>query len=1039
MQPPPPPAPPYYGDRGGMAYSGPSEAASRASTQAQQRGENQAGPSSSSASPSSSSKPVPKVSCLECRASKVKCLPQTAQDPPGYPCARCNRLSKSCVYEKHKRGRKPDSVKYGKLEKQLETLLQELRAEKERASSRGGSSAGRKAEQKGGNGQGSVGQGEGDEDLEDEDEDDDDDEGPVAKRLRTETAEILTNWGSSSSSPSPSTRLAVPPISTKPRLTSKAGRRSGGSTAGDDGEAGRGEEDSLPEPGAPLLSNPLKLLAQASAGEDDEDVVTAAATPTSGSAAVARGQTGSHTTSPPPFHTAASSSAAPRRPRDRLGLYDAKPEIGPDLDPITLNLITLPAAKQLWAFFLEKLSHPLILLDRSIYTFEYTRPRSAFLLSVGLALAARLHLSSSSLRTAEIADKLDEHVLKVIIPVVLLEGKRSIHCVKAFLLLAGYNGQSIPLTQDRSFSYVTHAFSMCVELDLNCKMVSTSADPNDEELQRKLRERERTYFLAWTYFFSICLHHGRHCSLSIHDRVVAASNDWHLSKFALPEDAGLVSNLQLRKLISRNLDYYHQHVAPLMPQAGAAGGKGSSEPDEACRLLLEFHRKSINEDLDAWHAQWVLPQVAAASAAAAAAGSSSKKQGSTDSVTDTASAPLRLQSTAFYHSYATLILHSLPLRSNHAGGRSTSASPSADEVLAPFRRKADEAALSCVALFLRLPRDQLVYGHNSAYVTVGFAAVHALRAPHGTLLGAEAGGSGTASAANADVDVDDDQVLGMVKRVVETMEEAGRVTEHRKAFATGYAVFLRKLIAIHEMRRARKGGRAALAGGEHHKAGPASQKEAVSGPQQHRRDTVISRPSGAYDAMQPAAGPSSAPSSAPPVMGPANQFAAGTEQHFGTSTGQDSFDHSRMASYNGSGQGHGRGPGSGGSLTPYSSVSSHQGQGQGQGYFPQHHHHPNASARVGSPSQHFFNNSSSFNFDPSTLAPASSSSANLLDELLMAQPLGLQFDSWLDDLGGLAAGAGGGGMAGTGFGGGNGEEGGAAPNGGQAGYNGGGM
>lgn len=530
----------------------------------------------------------------------------------------------------------------------------------------------------------------------------------------------------------------------------------------------------------------------------------------------------------------------------------------------------------------------------------------------------------------------------------------------------------------------------------------------------------RTYFLAWTYFFSICLHHGRHCSLSIHDRVVAASNDWHTSKFALPEDAGLVSNLQLRKLISRNLDYYHQHVAPLMPKCATDG-----PPDEACRLLLDFHRKSINEDLDQWHAQWVLPQ------AAKAAGSSGD--------VDTTHAPLRLQSTAFYHSYATLILHALPLRCGSLTSGGTSSAPArssapgtpatVDEVLAPFRRKADEAALSCVALFLRFSRDQLLYGHNSSHVTVGFAAVHALRAPYH---------SAAASAEGKSAEDQGDEVLGMVKRVIERMEEAGRVTEHRKAFSTGYAVFLRKLVAIHEMRsRQRRGGAASgtaqegaattAAAAAAEKAGSSTTAAAATTRGRRKRgETTSGRPSsssggaGVEAAMHSAPGstmmmaqPSSSSSSMPALAGRSSSAHA-----IPTLSGQGtSFDYSH--------QGNGGYPPttpstSGMAAAPFSSPSILSSHNNGISPSLAHHHHSNngsssasffdvpASGESGSNSGSFPFDASASSFNPSGTGVGGGSTASLLDELLMAQPLGLQFDSWLDDLGVGGTGAAGG-------------------------------
>lgn len=404
----------------------------------------------------------PKVSCLECRSSKVKCLPCSNDDPPGSRCARCTRIDKECVYEKHKRGRKPDAVKYGKLEKQLESILQELRSEKESKTPS-------------------------------EDGDRDDNE-PAAKRIRAETAEILTNWSSSvarSQSASSGQPTRSPRAAANTLIRALEERRQGCKTKKGGSVALKTEktDDTLTGgSGLHSLSNPLKLLAQASAGDEDDDEADSSRNTNAADAdaMTARRHSNQQLTAGP-----RAEERNARSTRDILGIYDPRHEVGPNLDPIDLGLISLQGAKQLWEVFQEKLSHPLMLLDRKLYTFEYCRPRSSMLLSVGLALTARFIPSTQELPTDEIAEALDKHVLQVLIPTVLLEGKRSVHCCKAFLLLAAYNGQSIPLSEDRSYSYVSWAFAMCVELDINRKMVSIEADPEDETLQRQLRDRER--------------------------------------------------------------------------------------------------------------------------------------------------------------------------------------------------------------------------------------------------------------------------------------------------------------------------------------------------------------------------------------------------------------------------------------------------------------------------------------------------------------------------------------------------------------------
>jgi hypothetical protein len=409
------------------------------------------------------------------------------------------------------------------------------------------------------------------------------------------------------------------------------------------------------------------------------------------------------------------------------------------------------------------------------------------LLCVAVGLAARFVPPSPTLPTPAIAEALEKHILSKIIPTILLDGKRSLHIIKAFTLLAAYNGW-VALGEDRSFSYVSWAWTMCVELDLNRRMVSLQADPQDEMLQRKLRERERTYLLCWTYSFSIALHTGRRCSLSIHDPMIAAAKEWHHSPFALPEDAGLVSNVQLRQLIARNLDYYTWHVAPLMPKGPDPSTRPSSsndtQPDPACRLLLDFHGRSITEDLDAWHATWVMPTSLGHHHHADRLGDGSTEHH--DSARS--SKPFRLRTTAFYHAYASLILHSLPLR--HGSGN---AADDQDESLRRFTEQAQHAALSVIAFFLRLDLELLTTSHNSIFLTAGFAAVYAL------LRGSRDQNNEALRRGSDSGEIK--KIEDMIEQVVERMEEAGRVTEHRHSFASQQAEFLRRIVRLQEIKR----------------------------------------------------------------------------------------------------------------------------------------------------------------------------------------------------------------------------------------------
>ncbi|CBQ69631.1 conserved hypothetical protein [Sporisorium reilianum SRZ2] len=61
-----------------------------------------------------------KVSCQPCREAKVKCIPSS--DSAGSACSRCIKLERDCFYRTHKRGRKPGKIKLQQILRRLELL-----------------------------------------------------------------------------------------------------------------------------------------------------------------------------------------------------------------------------------------------------------------------------------------------------------------------------------------------------------------------------------------------------------------------------------------------------------------------------------------------------------------------------------------------------------------------------------------------------------------------------------------------------------------------------------------------------------------------------------------------------------------------------------------------------------------------------------------------------------------------------------------------------------------------------------------------------
>ncbi|PWN52875.1 hypothetical protein IE53DRAFT_377774 [Violaceomyces palustris] len=486
-----------------------------------------------------------KVSCLECRASKVKCS-------GGPRCQRCQRLGRTCLFQQHKRGRKSDNSKIQNLQNTVNSLtraLEEFSGHKilppvnpkhdtsHLASGRIGSE-------------------------------------PYRPRPTT------LAWSGSSEKP------ALPGALPSPSLRFHSSHSSPIVSAPPATDPD--EPDNL---GLPTLSNPLKLLAHASDSARDRidrpqtDENTGCEDAENVQAGNDFGQVGTAqvtgTSSPP------SQRCGPGRGRAYFfgGLFSPKFDNLEEIDPISCGIITEAEARKLFRVFVERLNSPLTLLDPHLHTFEYVRRHSAMLLTITCWIAAQ-----HSYDGARPAQLLETHFKKVLLPTVLLEGYRSAEIAQAFIVAGSYHPPTSTLSQDRAWSYLGYAIRMAAELDMNSKIVKIPADRvDDESLVRRIRNRERTWLNLWLYETSISQHMGRRATLGT-DPVVLCCGRWHTAPFALPEDKAIVAIVQLRLLLMRDVELFDTFVTMDTGQHSA--------------MQLELFRKTCARDLDSWLATW---------------------------------------------------------------------------------------------------------------------------------------------------------------------------------------------------------------------------------------------------------------------------------------------------------------------------------------------------------------------------------------------------------------------------------------------------
>ncbi|KAB8217558.1 hypothetical protein BDV33DRAFT_193493 [Aspergillus novoparasiticus] len=191
-------------------------------------------------------------------------------------------------------------------------------------------------------------------------------------------------------------------------------------------------------------------------------------------------------------------------------------DLGPDMDPIELGLVTPDEAESLFTFFYQDLAHTRWGLDPVIHTASFVRSQSAFLFTSIMAAAA-LFLPSA----AALSKRLSRHC-KSLAQIVITKRFRSVEIVLAFMVNVPWMAHGNYLGDDDTCSYIAMALAIALDLSLN-KIVlpSTSfdngvirrlakaecidakramhmdgfdnVDPNSEWGQRLLRRRERTW------------------------------------------------------------------------------------------------------------------------------------------------------------------------------------------------------------------------------------------------------------------------------------------------------------------------------------------------------------------------------------------------------------------------------------------------------------------------------------------------------------------------------------------------------------------
>ncbi|KAE8148600.1 hypothetical protein BDV25DRAFT_15532 [Aspergillus avenaceus] len=291
----------------------------------------------------------------------------------------------------------------------------------------------------------------------------------------------------------------------------------------------------------------------------------------------------------------------------------ASRDLGPDMDPIDLGLVTLHEAETLFAFFYQNLAHTRWGLDPLIHTTSFVRSQSSFLFT-SVMMTASLFLPSAD----ALSKRLSRHN-KVLAQKVMTQRLKSVEIVLAFMVNVPWMAPGNSLGDDDTCSYIAMALSVALDLSMN-KIVlpSTSFDgsvlkrlakadcidakralhmdgfdstePSSEWGQRLLRRRERAWVALFVLERGVCLARGRSYTVP-RTAIIENCDRWHVSGFADARDGPMNSMAVLR----RNLDDLFDQV-----KADCDSYQIADAGSEAAQSI----KTKIEAFYDRWYETW---------------------------------------------------------------------------------------------------------------------------------------------------------------------------------------------------------------------------------------------------------------------------------------------------------------------------------------------------------------------------------------------------------------------------------------------------
>lgn len=253
-----------------------------------------------------------------------------------------------------------------------------------------------------------------------------------------------------------------------------------------------------------------------------------------------------------------------------FGPFRPSLDVGPEIDPVDMGLVTEEEAAALFAYFYENLSHTRWGLDLLLHTPEFVRKQSCFLFTSIMAASARFIPTAAAL-----SKRLSTHC-KHLAQSLMINRHRSPEIVLGFMVNIPWMAPGRHWSDDGTCSYMGAALTIAIDISLNKLIVPSPSsslagiherrppsdyitarkaldldgfhdvDPMSDFGRRLLRRRERIWLALFVLDRGVCLARGRGFTVPL-TPIIEHCDNWHQSDIADIWDGSMVSSAMLRR------------------------------------------------------------------------------------------------------------------------------------------------------------------------------------------------------------------------------------------------------------------------------------------------------------------------------------------------------------------------------------------------------------------------------------------------------------------------------------------------------------